>query len=47
MIVGLVGFAGAGKDTVADYLATKKGFKVDSFAKPLKDAVCDIFCWVS
>lgn len=45
MIIGLVGFAGAGKDTVADYLVTSKGFIADSFAKPLKDAACAIFGW--
>ena len=45
MIIGLVGFAGSGKDTVADYLVTAKGFKSDAFAKPLKDAACAIFGW--
>lgn len=45
MIVGLVGFAGAGKDTVAEYLERVKGFNTDSFASNLKDAASSIFGW--
>jgi hypothetical protein len=45
MIVGVAGFIGSGKDTIADYLITFKGFKRTSFAGPLKDAVASIFNW--
>jgi hypothetical protein len=45
MIVGLVGFIGSGKDTAADYLCNVHGFRRDSFANTLKDAVSVIFGW--
>jgi hypothetical protein len=45
MIVGVAGFIGSGKDTIADYLITFKGFKRMSYAEPLKDAVSAIFGW--
>jgi len=45
MIVGVAGFIGSGKDTIADYLITFKGFKRMSYAGPLKDAVASIFNW--
>lgn len=45
MIVGIAGFIGSGKDTIADYLITFKGFRRMSFAEPLKDAVAAIFGW--
>ncbi|HET8688764.1 MAG TPA: hypothetical protein VFM18_19275 [Methanosarcina sp.] len=45
MIVGLVGWIGAGKDTVADYLVTQHGFVQDSFAYSLKLAVSNVFGW--
>ena len=44
MIIGLLGFAGSGKGTVADILVSK-GFKKESFADPVKDAVAAIFGW--
>jgi hypothetical protein len=44
MIVGLVGFIGSGKDTVAERFI-KHDFVRDSFAAPLKDAVANIFGW--
>jgi hypothetical protein len=44
-IVGIVGFIGSGKGTVGDYLVSKYGFKSESFAKSLKDAVSAIFGW--
>lgn len=44
MIIGLVGFIGAGKGTIGDMLVAK-GFHEDSFALPLKHALCDIFGW--
>lgn len=43
-IIGLVGFIGSGKGTVGEILESK-GFKRDSFAAPLKDAVSTIFGW--
>jgi hypothetical protein len=43
--IGVVGFQGAGKDTVGDFLVDKLNFERDSFAKPLKDAVAAIFGW--
>lgn len=45
MIVGIAGFIGSGKDTIADYLITFKGFKRMSYAEPLKDAIAAIFDW--
>ena len=45
MLIGLVGLIGSGKDTVAERLVSHHGFKRDSFAKSLKDAVSNIFGW--
>ena len=45
MLIGLVGLIGSGKDTVAERLVLEHGFKRDSFAKSLKDAVANIFGW--
>ena len=45
MIIGICGFIGCGKDTAADYLVNFHGFKRESFASTLKDAVADIFGW--
>lgn len=45
MIVGVCGFIGSGKDTIADYLTTFHGFKRISFAASLKDAVATVFGW--
>jgi hypothetical protein len=45
MILGVTGFIGSGKDTVADYLCTFHGFKRLSFAASLKDAISNIFGW--
>lgn len=45
MIVGFCGFIGSGKDTAADYLINYHGFRRDSFANSLKDAVAAIFGW--
>lgn len=36
MIIGLAGFAGVGKDTVADFLVEEYGFKKMSFAEPIR-----------
>ena len=45
MIIGICGWIGAGKDTVADYLVSEKDYSRDSFAGPLKDAVSAVFGW--
>jgi hypothetical protein len=45
MIIGVTGFIGSGKDTIADYLCTFHGFKRLSFAASLKDAVASVFGW--
>ena len=43
MIIGIVGFQGAGKDTIADYLQNIHQFRRESFAHALKDAVAQVF----
>lgn len=45
MIIGVVGFIGSGKDTIADYLVNIHQFRRDSFAATLKDAVSAVFGW--
>lgn len=45
MIIGICGFIGSGKDTVANYLVTKYNFRRESFAGSLKDAVAAVFSW--
>lgn len=45
MIIGLVGFIGSGKNTVANYLVNAHNYKQDSFAHSLKDACSSIFNW--
>jgi hypothetical protein len=45
MIIGVCGFIGSGKDTVADYLVNFHEFKRESFAGTLKDAVSAVFGW--
>ena len=45
MIIGLVGFISSGKDTAADYLVNFHGFRRESFAASLKDAVASVFGW--
>jgi hypothetical protein len=42
-IIGLTGFAGAGKDTVADLLVTHAGFRKLAFADALKAELCEAF----
>lgn len=45
MIIGVCGFIGSGKDTVADYLQNFHEFRRESFAATLKDAVAAVFGW--
>ena len=45
MIIGVCGFIGSGKDTVADYLVNFHEFRRESFASTLKDAVASVFGW--
>ena len=45
MIIGICGFIGSGKDTVANYLVDKHNYQRDSFAGALKDAVASVFGW--
>ena len=44
-LIGLVGFAGSGKDTVGNILRDKFGYQKYSFAGPLKDIVSILFSW--
>ena len=45
MIIGICGLIGSGKDTIADYLQNIYGFRRESFASTLKDAVSAVFGW--
>lgn len=45
MIIGVCGFIGSGKDTVADYLVNNHSYRRESFANTLKDAVASVFGW--
>lgn len=45
MIIGLVGFIGAGKGTVGDILVRDHGYHRFAFADALKDATATIFTW--
>lgn len=45
MIIGICGFISSGKDTIADYLVNFHGFRRESFASSLKDAVAQVFGW--
>ena len=44
-IISISGLIGSGKDTIAEYLINNHGFKKDSFAATLKDAVAAMFGW--
>lgn len=44
-LIGVVGWIGTGKDTIADYLVANYSFKRESFAGSLKDAVAAVFGW--
>ena len=45
IIIGMIGKAGSGKDTVADYIVKKYEYKKTSFATPLKIIVSLISGW--
>jgi len=45
VIIGVCGFIGSGKDTIADYLVNIHQFRRESFANTLKDAVAQVFGW--
>jgi hypothetical protein len=45
MIIGICGFIGSGKDTIADYLVNFHEFRRESFANTLKDACAAVFGW--
>lgn len=45
MLIGICGFIGSGKDTIADYLVNFHEFRRESFANTLKDAVSSVFGW--
>lgn len=43
-VIGLVGRAGVGKDTVADYILSKHNiYRKVKLAQPIKDAVCALY----
>lgn len=44
-IISISGLISSGKDTIAEYLINNHGFKKDSFAATLKDAVAVMFGW--
>lgn len=43
MLIGLCGYKGSGKDTVADILVKDYGFVKKSFAEPLKEGLKSLF----
>ena len=43
MLVGLTGLIGSGKTTVANLLVERHGYRADSFAASVKDALATIF----
>jgi len=45
MSIGVCGFIGSGKDTIADYLTNFHGYRRESFANSLKDCVAQVFGW--
>tara|TARA_R110000824_G_scaffold39493_4_gene119413 strand:+ start:72 stop:698 length:627 start_codon:yes stop_codon:yes gene_type:complete len=45
VIVGLLGLAGSGKGTVADYMVNEFGYEKQSFASPIKDITSTLFGW--
>jgi hypothetical protein len=45
MLISVSGLIGSGKDTIADYLVNSHGFRRESWAGTLKDAVASVFGW--
>ncbi len=45
VVIGIMGAAGSGKDTVAGFLVENHWFKKMSFAKTLKDIASVAFNW--
>jgi hypothetical protein len=45
VIIGLVGFIGSGKGTIADNLVQRHRFVKESFADSVKDSVAAVFGW--
>ena len=45
MLIGIVGFIGAGKGTAGEMLVNNHNYESESFAKALKDAAACIFGW--
>lgn len=45
LVIGLVGAAGSGKDTLANILIAEHGFAKLMFAAPLKRLCCEAFGW--
>lgn len=45
MILGIIGFIGSGKGTVANYLEKNYNFQKESFAGNLKSAISAVFGW--
>lgn len=45
MLIGIVGFAGSGKDTIGNILVSDFNFRKLSFASKLKDVVSILFNW--
>lgn len=43
MIIGIHGFKGSGKDTVATYIARQYGFTQIAFADKVKESICGMF----
>lgn len=44
-LIGLSGRKRSGKDSIGHYLESEHGYTIDYFAKPLKEAVRNIFYW--
>lgn len=45
MLIGITGFIGSGKNTVARHFVNKAGYTQDSFAASLKDVCSVVFGW--
>ncbi len=45
MLIGIVGFIGAGKGTAGETLVVNHNYETESYARALKDAAAAIFAW--